>query len=47
MEVTGVYDEQTIATVKKFQADKMWMATGDGFVGPYTAREVHVKLTEG
>ena len=42
--VTGVYDECTRSSVAEFQGRAMYILDGDGFVGPETARILHIKL---
>lgn len=45
--VNGIYDEDTRAAVASFQRVAMYILEADGFVGPETARVLHIKLLEG
>lgn len=42
--VTGVYDAVTRAGVATFQREVLYVLDSDGFVGPVTARKLHIKL---
>lgn len=45
--VTGSYDADTIDAVSEFQGRAMYVLDADGFIGPETARVLHIKLLEG
>lgn len=44
--VSGIYDAETRSAVADFQHAAMYVLDSDGFVGPDTARVLHIKLLE-
>ena len=45
--VSGAYDEETRQAVAAFQRGALYVLSADGFIGPETARVLHIRLVEG
>lgn len=44
VDITGVYDKETVEAVAKFQRVALSVLNADGFVGPQTARFLRIRL---